>query len=85
MITLDERTEELARRLAEQSGQTPADMIRQLLEERARERGLTGASGHRRPNYERMREIAKRISSMPVLDDRSADDIIGYDEIGVPR
>jgi len=26
-----------------------------------------------------------RVAALPLLDDRSADEIIGYDEFGVPR
>ncbi len=89
MITLDERTEELARRLAEQAGQTPADTIRQLLEERARVGGL----GRTAPDntdemsdfLERVEAIARRSAARPVLDSRTPDEIIGYDEFGVPR
>lgn len=88
MITLDERTEELARRLAEQAGQTPADMIRQRLGERAHERGL----GRTAPDntdemsdfLKRAEAIAKRCAARPVFDARTPDEIIGY-EFGVPR
>jgi hypothetical protein len=30
-------------------------------------------------------ELGRRISSRPVLDPRSPDEIIGYDDFGVPR
>ena len=30
-------------------------------------------------------DIALRCASLPVLDDRSAEEILGYDEHGVPR
>ncbi len=33
---------------------------------------------------ERVMEIAERISSLPVLDPRTPDEIIGYDEHGIP-
>jgi antitoxin VapB len=29
-------------------------------------------------------EIARRCAALPVLDDRSADEILGYDENGLP-
>lgn len=30
-------------------------------------------------------EILRRVDSLPVLDSRSADEIIGYDEHGLPQ
>jgi antitoxin VapB len=33
----------------------------------------------------RVMEIAQRIASLPVLDPRTPDEIIGYDEHGVPE
>jgi len=33
----------------------------------------------------RVMEIARRVSAKPILDPRSPDEIIGYDEHGVPR
>ena len=30
-------------------------------------------------------EIARRCASLPVIDDRSPEEILGYDENGVPR
>src|SRR5262245_4826840 len=32
-----------------------------------------------------LNEIAMRVAALPVLDSRSTDEIIGYDEFGVPR
>ncbi len=32
-----------------------------------------------------LREIGQRCAALPDLDTRSPDEIIGYDEIGVPR
>jgi antitoxin VapB len=34
---------------------------------------------------ERVNQILERVDALPELDHRSADDIIGYDEHGVPR
>jgi hypothetical protein len=39
----------------------------------------------RKPDLQRIRAIAARCSKRPVIDPRSADEIIGYDEFGVPR
>lgn len=34
---------------------------------------------------QRLREIARRFDSLPVLDDREPDEIIGYDDHGLPN
>lgn len=38
-----------------------------------------------KPTVEEIMAIARRFSSLPVLDDRSDDEIIGYDENGIPN
>jgi hypothetical protein len=41
-----------------------------------------------RENTERMKddldEILRRVDSLPILDSRSPDEILGYDEYGIP-
>lgn len=37
-----------------------------------------------RPNAEELMAIGRRCAALPELDPRSADDIIGYDENGLP-
>jgi antitoxin VapB len=37
-----------------------------------------------RATYEKIMRIANRVAALPVLDDRSADEILGYDENGLP-
>ena len=32
-----------------------------------------------------MKAISSRVKEMPVLDDRSAEQILGYDEVGLPQ
>jgi len=34
---------------------------------------------------EKLREICDRYAALPVVDNRTDDEIIAYDEIGVPR
>ena len=36
-----------------------------------------------REYFERIRDITDRVAAMPVLDDRSADEILGYNEHGL--
>jgi hypothetical protein len=39
----------------------------------------------RRPDLQRIRDIAARCSKRPVIDPRTADEIIGYDDFGAPK
>ena len=75
-------TERLAAELALLSGRTKteavAEAIRDRLERLRRER-----SG--RSLADELDEIGRRCAKLPVRDGRPADEIIGYDEYGVPR
>lgn len=82
MISLTRDTEQLAERLARRDGVSPAEVIRLALEDRAKR---IPSKPRRKPSFERMMEISDACSRLPVLDDRSPDEIIGYDDFGVPR
>ena len=71
----------LARELANTTGESLTQaVIRALRERLLRERGRTrGVS-----LTEELRSIRKRCSVLPVLDDRTPDEILGYDENGLP-
>ena len=74
--------ERLARELAAQTGETLTQAILKALRERLqRVRG----SSHPRGLADQLDEIAKRCAALPVIDARSADEILGYDERGLPR
>ncbi len=78
----DPEADRLAREVASRTGETLTAAIVSALRERlARLRSRPG----RRRLRDDLREIAKRCSSLPTLDERPADDIIGYDEHGLPR
>ncbi len=78
----DPETERLARELAKETGETITQATRKALEER-----LLRARGRKRKGdlVEEIMEISRRCAALPDLDTRSADEILGYDEIGVPR
>jgi antitoxin VapB len=78
----NEEAERLAAELARLTGETKTEAVARALRERlARLR-----SERRRTRLaDELDAIAKHCASLPVLDDRSADEIIGYDENGVPR
>jgi antitoxin VapB len=75
------KTEKLARELAAESGETITQAINHALEERlARLRGRSTA-----PDLaEEILKISKRCSAIPDRDQRPADEILGYDSVGLP-
>jgi len=78
----DPEADRLAREVAERTGETLTGAIVVALRERlARLRGRP----RRRPLRVDLREIAKRCASLPTLDERSEDEILGYDDHGLPR
>ena len=77
----DPEAERLARALAQQTGETITVATRRALDERLRRL----ASGARKAALlEDLAASRRRWSALPVLDRRRADDIIGYDENGLP-
>jgi antitoxin VapB len=88
MISLTPETEHLARLIAARIGTTPEQLLAEVVETRARELGVTPGSAARpkcKPSNDRMMEISDRFANRPVLDPRSPEEIIGYDEFGVPN
>lgn len=73
--------ERLAAELAELTGETKTEAVRKALEDRLVQlrRARSGKS-----LADELDEIANRFASLPVLDDRPADEILGYDGDGVP-
>ena len=72
----------LARELADLTGEGLTEAVINSLRERLRrERGRI----YPVPLREELAVIRERCSRLPVRDARSADEIIGYDEDGVPR
>jgi antitoxin VapB len=78
----DPETERLARKLAERTGETMTVATRRALEERLRR---LGDPARKSALLEDLKAIRRRWSAMPIRDPRSADEIIGYDESGLPR
>lgn len=78
----DPKTEKLARTLAERTGETITVATRRALEERLRR---VGSDARKAALLDDLAASRRRWSALPVLDPRSADDIIGYDENGLPR
>ena len=77
----DPQTERLARELAGRTGESITVATRRALEERLRR---VGSDTRKAALLEDLAAIRRRRSALPVLDKRSADEIIGYDETGLP-
>ena len=77
----DKETERLARALAERTGESLTLATRRALEERLRR---VGGAARRAALLEDLAEIRRRWRALPVEDHRSAEDIIGYDQNGLP-
>lgn len=74
-------TEELAETLAGLTGETKTQAVTKALRDRL-ERIRRQRSG--RSLAEELDDIALHCASLPVLDDRRTDEILGYDENGLP-
>lgn len=74
--------ERLAAELAKQTGETKTDAVIRALQERL-ERVRRRRS--KRRLADELDEIARHCAGLPVLDARSPDEIVGYDEHGLAR
>ncbi len=77
----DVEADRLARRLSEATGETLTDAVRTALRERLER---VAPRKRARSLADELDAIAKRCAALPVLDDRPADEILGYDEHGLP-
>ncbi len=75
-------TERLAREVAEETGESLTTAIQTALKERL-QRLKTSRQSH--GTTAQIEDLLRRIDSLPILDSRSADEILGYDENGMPR
>jgi antitoxin VapB len=74
-------TERAVRELAELTGETITEAVDAAVRERReRQRNL----GQKAALEEAVRAMQDRLARLPVLDPRTADEIIGYDENGLP-
>jgi antitoxin VapB len=75
-------TERLARQLARVTGESMTEAIQKALEERLDRLKQQGRS---QILFNQLKEILHRVDELPVLDSRTVDEILGYDEHGLPR
>jgi antitoxin VapB len=78
----NKQTEQLAAALAKLTGESKTEAVTQALRERLER---TRRARTKRRMRDEIEEIAKHCAALPVLDERHADDIIGYDQHGIPR
>jgi len=77
----DAETDRLARELAQLTGETMTTAVRTAVEERL---AKVGAHRSRRSLPDEIEEIALRLAALPVRDRRSPEEILGYDDAGLP-
>lgn len=77
----DPATDRLVRELAETTGESITTAVTIAVRERLdRVRGMAPAD----ERLQRLTEIALRAAARPVIDDRTDEEILGYDEDGLP-
>ena len=76
----NDHADTLLRELTDLTGESLTDAVTRALDERLlRERRIRC-----QPGTDRLSIAIERFRSLPVLDPRSADEILGYDAIGLP-
>ena len=78
----DPETDSLARQVASLTGETLTEAVRGALRLRLRDEQLK--RGERPWDDAAIDAIIERFNALPVLDDRTDDEILGYDDNGLP-
>jgi antitoxin VapB len=74
--------ERLAAELARHTGENKTEAVIRALRDRLER---VRREGSRRRLADELEEIGEHCASLPVLDGRTAEEIVGYDENGLPR
>lgn len=77
----DEETNRLVREVARLAGETITEAVRRSLADRV---AMLRARKRDASLVEDIMEIGRRCAALPVRDKRSADQILGYDDQGLP-
>lgn len=80
----DPRAHELARKVAKATGETMTEAVVTALAERL-ERLRTERASCEAQRAARLLAHGRAFAALPVLDPRPVDEILGYDEAGLPR
>ena len=78
----NDATERLARRVASETGESLTEAIQKALEERWER---LKARRRNRALGDQVEDILRRVDALPTVDYRSDNEILGYDEHGLPR
>jgi antitoxin VapB len=78
----NDETERLARQVARETGESLTEAIQKALRERL-ERLKVGRGN--RILASQIEDLLRRVDGLPVLDSRPEEEILGYDEHGMPR
>lgn len=78
----NDETERLARQVASETGESLTEAIQKALQER-----WERLKARRRSNVlaGQVEDLLRRVDALPTLDSRPEDEILGYDEHGMPR
>jgi antitoxin VapB len=85
-LPADPETERLAHEVGKVQGKAVSAVVHEAIETSAREAGLLMAKRSRLSADEKRRrllEISERSAARPILDTRTPEDILGYDEHGL--
>jgi antitoxin VapB len=77
----NEEADRLARQLAETTGESLTEAVVIALQERLDRARRQRSAGR----AQRLRRLAAEVQEIPVIDLRSAEEIVGYDDDGLPR
>jgi antitoxin VapB len=78
----DPETDSLARQVARLTGESLTEAVRGALRLRLRDEQLK--RGERPWDEAAIDALVERYNALPIVDERSADEILGYDENGLP-
>jgi hypothetical protein len=85
MLVLSPETEALIRAKATQAGKTPDQVICDALADAGNRGSRAGAGPRKKASLADIIAIMERSAARPLLDPRNADEIIDYDERGLPK
>ncbi len=80
----DPQAHSMARELADLTGQSLTDAVKMALQQALTQIKANQVTSEPRPLVQRLNEIALRCAALPDFDSRSPDEILGYDEDGLP-
>ena len=80
ILIKDQEADNLIRTLAERTGESITDAVKQAVRERLKHVPLSEDEITARKR--KVAALVTRANTMPTLDDRTADEIIGYNELG---